>query len=169
MTRTGTTLDQDRKTEGSCVCMCTVQCRDIVGNNCEFQHSSSRGDCNFDARLVRKTRKYQQTNISEIRQDDLRYNVINFSLVDAPTDRTVYKTGTTHVFNTSTCLKTMSSTDDQHAIHYERMPDTLSTCKTHEISSDWQRRAAKNPADTKTMNSAKHDTRHKQFRTVSRR
>ena len=35
-------------------------------------------------------------------------------------DRTVFKTGTTHVFNTSTCLKTMSFTDDQHAVHQER-------------------------------------------------
>ena len=54
--RTDTTLDQDRKTEVHRVCV----------------YTSCRGDCNFDARLVSKTRKYQQTNISEIRQDDLR-------------------------------------------------------------------------------------------------
>ena len=72
MTRTDTTLDQDRKTESNCVCMYTVHCPVIVDNKCEFQHSSSHGDCNFDARLVSKTRKYQQTDISEIHQDDLR-------------------------------------------------------------------------------------------------
>ena len=63
MIRTDTTLDHDRRTEGNCVCFCTVRCRVVVDNTCEFQHSSSHGDCNFDARLVSKTRKYQQTNI----------------------------------------------------------------------------------------------------------
>ena len=33
--------------------MCTVRCL-IVDNKCEFQHSSSHYDCNFDARLARK-------------------------------------------------------------------------------------------------------------------
>ena len=72
MTRTDTTLGQDRRTESNCVCMCTVQRRVIVDNKCEFQHSSSHSDCNSDARLVSKTRKYQQTDISEIRQGDFR-------------------------------------------------------------------------------------------------
>ena len=71
MTRTETVIDQDRRTEGNRVCMYTVQCRVIVDNKCEFRHSS-HGDCNFDARLVTKTRKDQQTTVSEIRQDDLR-------------------------------------------------------------------------------------------------
>ena len=69
--RTDTTRDQDRRTEGNCVCMYIVQCRVIVDSKCEFQHSSSHGDWNFDARLVRKPRKYKQTNIFEIRQDGL--------------------------------------------------------------------------------------------------
>ena len=72
MIRTDTTLGQDRRTESNCVCMCTVQRRVIVDNKCEFQHSSSHSDCNSDARLVSKTRKYQQTDISEIRQGDFR-------------------------------------------------------------------------------------------------
>ena len=72
MIRTDTTLDQGRRTEGNCVCMYTVHCRVIFDNKCECQHSSSHGDCNFDARLVSKSRMYQQTNISEIRQNDLR-------------------------------------------------------------------------------------------------
>ena len=66
MTRTDTTLDQDRKTEDNCVCMYIVHCRVIVDNECEFQHSSSNGDCNCDERLVSKTRKNQQTNIREM-------------------------------------------------------------------------------------------------------
>ena len=66
MIRTDATLHAS-----NCVCMYTVQCRVIVDNKCEFQ-LSSHCDCNFDARLVSKTRKDQQTTISEIRQDDLR-------------------------------------------------------------------------------------------------
>ena len=38
---------------------CTVV--SIVDNMCEFQHSASHVDCNFDARLVSKTRKYRST------------------------------------------------------------------------------------------------------------
>ena len=38
-----------------------VHCRVIVDNMCEFQHSSSHVDCNFDARLLNKTRKYHST------------------------------------------------------------------------------------------------------------
>ena len=72
MTRTDTTFDQDRRIEGYCVCMCTVQCRVTVDNTYEFEHPFSHGDCNFDARLLSKTRKYQQTDISEIRQNDFR-------------------------------------------------------------------------------------------------
>ena len=41
--------------------MYIVHCRVIVDNKCEFQHSSSHVDCNFDARLVSKTRKYRST------------------------------------------------------------------------------------------------------------
>ena len=41
--------------------MYIVHCRVIVDNKCEFQHSSSRVACNFDARLVSKTRKYRST------------------------------------------------------------------------------------------------------------
>ena len=37
MIRTDTTLDQDRRTEGNCVCMYAVQCRITVDNKCEFQ------------------------------------------------------------------------------------------------------------------------------------
>ena len=48
-------------TESNCVCMCIVHCRVIVDNKCEFQESSSHVDCNFDARLVSKTRKYRST------------------------------------------------------------------------------------------------------------
>ena len=67
------TVDKNRYyTEGSCVCMYTVQCRVIVDNKCEFQHSSSHDESTFDARLVNKTRKDQRTNCSEICQDDLR-------------------------------------------------------------------------------------------------
>ena len=72
MIRTDTALDQDRKNEGNCVCICTVQCRVIVDNKCEFQPISSHGDSNFDARLEIKTRKDQQAIVSEIRQDGLR-------------------------------------------------------------------------------------------------
>ena len=71
MTKTDTALDLDRRTEGNCVCMYTVQCRVIVDSK-PFQHSSSHSDCNFAARLVSKWRKDQQTDISEIRQDDHR-------------------------------------------------------------------------------------------------
>ena len=52
--------------------MYTVHCSVIVDNKCEFQHSSSQGGCNCDARLVGKTRKNQRTNISGIRPDDHR-------------------------------------------------------------------------------------------------
>ena len=45
--------------------MCIVHCRVIVDNRCEFQHSSSHVDCNFDARLVSKTRKYRFTKETE--------------------------------------------------------------------------------------------------------
>ena len=45
----------------SCGVRVSVHCRIIVDNKCEFQHSSSHGDCNFDARLVSKTRKYRST------------------------------------------------------------------------------------------------------------
>ena len=62
----------DCGTEGRRVNMYIVQCRVIVDNRCEFQHSSSHGDCNFDARQVRKTRKDQRTNNSETCLDDLR-------------------------------------------------------------------------------------------------
>ena len=41
--------------------MYIVHCRVIVDNRCEFQHSSSHVHCNFDARLVSKTRKYRST------------------------------------------------------------------------------------------------------------
>ena len=58
----------DDRTEGNCVCMCTVHCRVIHDIMCDFLHSS----CNFDTRLVSKMRKYQETNISDIRQNDLR-------------------------------------------------------------------------------------------------
>ena len=40
--------------------MYTMQCRVIVDNWCEIQHSSSHDDCTFEARLVCKTRKKQQ-------------------------------------------------------------------------------------------------------------
>ena len=70
MISTDTTLDQDRKTEGNCVCVYTVQCRVMVGNKNEFQHSS-HDDCNFDARLVTKKAE-GPTIIPEIRLDDLR-------------------------------------------------------------------------------------------------
>ena len=41
----------------------TTTTRTINDNKGGFQHSSSRNNCTFDARLVSKTRKYQQTNI----------------------------------------------------------------------------------------------------------
>ena len=41
--------------------MYIVHCRVIVDNRCEFQHSSSHVDCNFDARLVCKTQRYCST------------------------------------------------------------------------------------------------------------
>ena len=69
---TETTLDLDTRTEGNCVCMHTVHCHVMVDNKCEFRRASNHGDCNFDAKLLSKTRKCQQPNISEIRQDDLR-------------------------------------------------------------------------------------------------
>ena len=53
MVRTDTTLDI--RTKG------LKACRVIVANKCEFLHSSSRADCNFDARRVSKTRKYRST------------------------------------------------------------------------------------------------------------
>ena len=37
MTRTDTTIDQDKKTESNCVCMYTVLCRVAVNDKCEFQ------------------------------------------------------------------------------------------------------------------------------------
>ena len=57
------------RTEGlkATVCVCT-SC--TVNNQCEFEHSSSHGECNFDARLVKNKRKDHTIN-SEIRQDDL--------------------------------------------------------------------------------------------------
>ena len=67
MIRTNTTLDQDRRTEGNCVRMYSVQCRVIVDNKCEFQHLSFVGDCNFDARLVSKTRKNQTVILRSVR------------------------------------------------------------------------------------------------------
>ena len=45
--------------------MYIVHCRVIVDNKCEFQHSSSRVACNFDARLESKTRKYRSTMNTE--------------------------------------------------------------------------------------------------------
>ena len=39
---------------------------DDKNNECGFQHSSSYGDCTFDARPVSKTEKDQQTIVSEI-------------------------------------------------------------------------------------------------------
>ena len=41
--------------------MYIVHHRVIVDNMCEFQHSSSHVDCNFDAGLFSKTRKYRST------------------------------------------------------------------------------------------------------------
>ena len=38
-----------------------MHCPVIVDNMCEFQHSSSHVDCNFDARLASKTRKERWT------------------------------------------------------------------------------------------------------------
>ena len=38
-----------------------MRCHVIVDNRCEFEHSSSHVDCNFDARLVSKSRKYCST------------------------------------------------------------------------------------------------------------
>ena len=44
--RTDPTLDQDCGIESNCVSMCTVYCRVIVDNKCEFRHSSSLwADC----------------------------------------------------------------------------------------------------------------------------
>ena len=54
--------------------MYTVHCRVSVDNICEFQHSSSHVDCNFDARLVSKTRKYRSTK-------KLRKHVCQLTLV----------------------------------------------------------------------------------------
>ena len=65
-TRTDTTLDQDCGTETNCVSMYIVQCRAIVDNKCEFQLSSSLDDCTFPARLVNKTQKDEQNNVSDI-------------------------------------------------------------------------------------------------------
>ena len=44
MTRTDTTLDQDRRTESNCVCMYTVQWHVAVYDKCEFQtlHDSEK-------------------------------------------------------------------------------------------------------------------------------
>ena len=39
--------------------MYIVHCRVIVDNICGVQHSSSRVDCNYDARLVSNTWKYR--------------------------------------------------------------------------------------------------------------
>ena len=50
----------------------TVHCRVIVDNKCEFQHSSSHGDCNFDARLVSNYGKTNNISSLRFRQDDLR-------------------------------------------------------------------------------------------------
>ena len=53
MINTNTTIDQDRRTEGNCVCVYTVHCRVIVDNKCGLLlRCSSHSDCNFDARLV---------------------------------------------------------------------------------------------------------------------
>ena len=61
MIKADATLDQDWENEGNCVCMYIVHCRVIVDNMCEFQHSSSHVDRNFDARRGSKTRKYRST------------------------------------------------------------------------------------------------------------
>ena len=37
--RTDTPLDQERRTEINCVCMCIVHCRVIADSKCAFQHS----------------------------------------------------------------------------------------------------------------------------------
>ena len=66
MTRTESTLDQDRRTESNCVNMYTVQFRVNVDNKCEFRSFSSHDDCTSDARLVSKTRKDRQAFVSEI-------------------------------------------------------------------------------------------------------
>ena len=52
--------------------MCIVQCRVIVDNKGEFQHSSSRGDCTFDARLASKTLMEEQATVFRCCLDDLR-------------------------------------------------------------------------------------------------
>ena len=55
-----TALDQDCGTESHGVCMYTGQCRVIVDNKCE-----THDDCTFYAKLLSKTRKDQQTIVSE--------------------------------------------------------------------------------------------------------
>ena len=61
MIRTDTTLDQTEELKATVYVCTSLHCRVIVNNKCEFQHSSSHMDCNFDARLVSKTRKYRST------------------------------------------------------------------------------------------------------------
>ena len=57
--RTDTALDQDLCTASNCAGVYSVHGRVIVDNKCGFQHSSSRGDCNFDERFASQTRKYR--------------------------------------------------------------------------------------------------------------
>ena len=64
--RTDTTIDQDCGTYTNCFSVYTVQCRAVVDNKCEFQLSSSLDDCTFPVRLVNKTQKDEQKNVSDI-------------------------------------------------------------------------------------------------------
>ena len=71
MMRTDTTLDQDWGTED---------------NMCEFQHSSSHVDCNFDARLVSKSGRIHETETARLHtvscpNNSMHRGVYNHSLV----------------------------------------------------------------------------------------
>ena len=109
--------------------MYTVQCRVIVDNKCEFQHSSSRGDCNFDARLVSQTRKYQQTNMSEIRQADLRsptwvpHNKRRHVHISQSVNRSTLVSSANRFLSNHSSASTQS--DAFRSIHPERRSDQL--------------------------------------------
>ena len=69
--RTDTSLDQECGTEKACgVSVNTVQCRVIVDNMCESQHSSSHGKCAFDARLGSQTQRTDKRTFLQSGEED---------------------------------------------------------------------------------------------------
>ena len=103
MIRTDITLDQDRRTESNCVCLHIVQCRYIVDNKCEFQHSSFHGDSNGDARLVSKMRKNDTIILSVVRMTFVHRLTFNTKIEDTFTSCRVCIDQNSSVLTTDSC------------------------------------------------------------------